>query len=138
MRRLWLIFAQTVTVCVAALFVLKTLRPDWLPSWQLQQLSPSTGSVSNPLFGAGPTSSGDTAAAPQAVASYADAAQVALPSVVHIFTSQEVRSPKHPFLNDPLFRHFSATVSAKVRSGARVLAAGWSSRATAMCSPTTM
>ncbi|MBK6906749.1 MAG: Do family serine endopeptidase [Rhodocyclaceae bacterium] len=106
MRRLWLIFAQTVTVCVAALFVLKTLRPDWLPSWQLQQLSPSTGSVSNPLFGAGPTSSGDTAAAPQAVASYADAAQVALPSVVHIFTSQEVRSPKHPFLNDPLFRHF--------------------------------
>jgi len=30
MRRFWLIFAQTVTVCVAALFVVTTLRPDLL------------------------------------------------------------------------------------------------------------
>jgi len=30
MRRLWLIFAQTVTFCVAVLFVVQTLKPEWL------------------------------------------------------------------------------------------------------------
>ena len=30
MRRLWLLFAQAVTVCIAILFVVTTLRPDWL------------------------------------------------------------------------------------------------------------
>ena len=30
MHRLWLIFAQAVTVSVAALFVVMTLKPDWL------------------------------------------------------------------------------------------------------------
>ena len=32
MRRLWLIFSQATTVCVAALFVVATLKPEWLPS----------------------------------------------------------------------------------------------------------
>ena len=32
MRRLWLIFAQTVTVAVAILFVTSTLKPEWLPA----------------------------------------------------------------------------------------------------------
>ena len=27
-RKLWLVFCQTATVCVAALFVVTTLRPD--------------------------------------------------------------------------------------------------------------
>ena len=106
MRRLWLVFAQTVTVCVAVLFVLKTLRPDWLPNWQFQQTMPSASDTAPPLFGSVPTASGDSTSLSRAASSYADAAQVALPSVVHIFTSQEVRSPKHPFLNDPVFRHF--------------------------------
>ncbi|MET0517491.1 MAG: 2-alkenal reductase, partial [Burkholderiaceae bacterium] len=30
MRRLWLIFAQSTTVALAIVFVLATLRPDWL------------------------------------------------------------------------------------------------------------
>ncbi len=29
MHRLWLLFAQTVTVLVAGFFVLSTLRPEW-------------------------------------------------------------------------------------------------------------
>ncbi|HEX4326246.1 MAG TPA: 2-alkenal reductase, partial [Burkholderiales bacterium] len=29
-RHLWLIFAQTVTVCIALWFVVATLRPGWL------------------------------------------------------------------------------------------------------------
>ena len=32
MRRLWLIFSQTATVCLAVLFVVSTLRPDLLGS----------------------------------------------------------------------------------------------------------
>ncbi|MEI6721183.1 MAG: 2-alkenal reductase, partial [Betaproteobacteria bacterium] len=31
MKRLWLIFAQTATVCLAVLFVVATLKPEWLP-----------------------------------------------------------------------------------------------------------
>ena len=30
MRRLWLIFAQACTICLALLFVVTTLRPEWL------------------------------------------------------------------------------------------------------------
>jgi serine protease DegQ len=34
------------------------------------------------------------------------AAKKAMPSVVNIFTSKEVKLPRHPFMNDPLFRRF--------------------------------
>lgn len=37
---------------------------------------------------------------------YRQAARTALPSVVHVFTSQEVKTPRNPFLDDPFFRHF--------------------------------
>ncbi|HMW19258.1 MAG TPA: trypsin-like peptidase domain-containing protein, partial [Accumulibacter sp.] len=30
----------------------------------------------------------------------------ALPSVVHIFTAQKIKERRHPFLDDPIFRHF--------------------------------
>jgi hypothetical protein len=30
MHRLWMIFAQTVTVTVAVLFVVSTLKPEWI------------------------------------------------------------------------------------------------------------
>ena len=29
-----------------------------------------------------------------------------MPAVVNIFTAKDVKTPQHPFLNDPLFRHF--------------------------------
>ena len=95
MKRLWLIFAQAVTISVAALFVVQTLKPEWL-TWR------HAGNGVPPL----PVAIHQAAPAVDAprVASYADAAQAALPAVVHIFTSQEVR--RHPFLNDPVFRHF--------------------------------
>jgi serine protease DegQ len=92
MHRLWLIFAQAVTVSVAALFAVQTLKPEWLTARHngapavvaIQQAAPAA----------------DT----RQIASFANAAQAALPAVVHIFTSQEVRRP--PFINDPVFRHF--------------------------------
>ena len=59
MRRLWLLFAQSVTVLVAIWFVLITLKPEWLqrprlwgPDVQvlqaptLSQQAASTGSLS--------------------------------------------------------------------------------------------
>jgi Do/DeqQ family serine protease len=95
MRRIWLIFAQTVTVCVAALFVVQTLKPEWLPR-----------SADQPGPGVVALREAPATAAGQPALSYADAAKRAVPSVVHIFTSQEIKAPRHPFLNDPFFRHF--------------------------------
>jgi Do/DeqQ family serine protease len=89
MLRLWLIFAQATTVAVAALFVVSTFRPEWLPA----------RTVSLPVI----QTSNSTAPAAN---SYAEAVQRATPSVVNIFSSKEVRAQRHPLLNDPIFRRF--------------------------------
>ena len=102
MHRLWLIFAQTVTICVAALFVVKTLKPEWLAAWPGNW----PAAFSEPAEVVTIKSAPDAAPAARAASSYADAAKRALPAVVHVFTSQQVKAQRHPFLNDPLFRHF--------------------------------
>lgn len=94
MRRFWLIFAQTVTVSLAVLFVVSTLKPEWLGK---AGSAPSIVALRESAAG------GDAVAASS---SYREAARQALPSVVHIFTSQKVKTPRHPLLDDPLFRHF--------------------------------
>ncbi len=92
MQRLWLIFAQTVTVALAILFVVTTLKPEWLghrPSViALQESAP-------------PSEEGT-----RAPGSYRDAANLALPSVVHIYTTKEIKVQRHPLFDDPIFRHF--------------------------------
>lgn len=109
MHRLWLIFAQTATIVMAALFVVSTLKPELLERAPAPQFAPAAGQT--PL----------AAATPRATdGSYADAAQTALPSVVHIYTSAAVRTPRHPLLNDPLLRRFFGIPdenAARVRSG---------------------
>jgi serine protease DegQ len=94
MRKLWLIFAQTATVAVSVLFVVTTLKPEWLgrsgSGLQVVELRQATSS----------------AGLPARAASYSDAVRKAVPSVVNIFTSKEIKTPRHPFLDDPLFRHF--------------------------------
>ncbi|MDP1611994.1 MAG: Do family serine endopeptidase [Sulfuritalea sp.] len=97
MRRLWLIFAQTITVCVAVLFVVKTLKPEWLAT------SPSNV---NGVAAVATVREAPVGSEAQRHGSYADAAKMAIPAVVHIFTSQEVKGARHPFINDPIFRHF--------------------------------
>ncbi|MBK9955542.1 MAG: Do family serine endopeptidase [Rhodocyclaceae bacterium] len=98
MRRVWLIFAQAVTIAVAALFVVQTLKPEWLDlrartavqapaSIVAIKEAPETGAATRP-------------------ASFADAAGRAVPSVVHVFTAQEIRSSRHPLANDPFWQHF--------------------------------
>src|SRR5687767_5766353 len=91
-RKLWLVFCQTATVCVAALFVVTTLRPD-LISWTPR------GSVVTVREAA---SEADT----KPISSFSDAAQRAMPAVVNIYTAKEVRMQRHPFMDDPVFRHF--------------------------------
>jgi serine protease DegQ len=93
MYRLWLIFAQTATIAVALLFVVSTFRPEWLPA------------KSSPVLPQQNVASG-TVPASRAASSYNDAVQRATPSVVNIFTSKEIRTPRHPLLNDPIFRRF--------------------------------
>ncbi len=92
MRKLWLVFAQTATICLAVLFVVSTLRPDLL-TWNARG---NVVTVKEPQ---------PEAPAPAAT-SFSDAARKAMPSVVNIFTSQEVKRPRHPFMDDPLFRYF--------------------------------
>ncbi|KAB2928211.1 MAG: Do family serine endopeptidase [Dechloromonas sp.] len=92
MHRLWLIFAQTVTIAVAILFVIGTLKPEWLaqrPAIVALQEAPRADDGEPPVAG-----------------SYRDAARAALPSVVHIYTTQKIRQQRHPLLDDPIFRHF--------------------------------
>ena len=95
MRRLWLIFAQTVTVAVAILFVINTLKPEWLPARPVP-LTVHEAPVATPGGGDTLPNSG----------SYRDAARAALPSVVHIYTTQVVKKRRHPLLDDPVLRHF--------------------------------
>ncbi len=92
MRKLWLVFAQTATICLAVLFVVSTLRPDLL-AWNVRS---SVVTVQEP----------QADAAGRAAPSYSDAARKAMPAVVNIFTSQQVKRPRHPFMDDPVFRYF--------------------------------
>jgi serine protease DegQ len=94
MRKLWLIFAQTATVALGVLFVVVTLKPEWLGR-------PAGGAHVIELMQALPAGAAATRSA-----SYSDAVRRATPAVVNIFTSKDIKSPQHPFLNDPLFRHF--------------------------------
>ncbi|MBI4196095.1 MAG: Do family serine endopeptidase [Betaproteobacteria bacterium] len=92
MRRLWLVFAQTATVCLAVLFVVSTLRPDLL-AWNVRG---TVVTIKEPQIEAGA----------RTIASFSDAARRAMPAVVNIFTTKEVKVPRHPFMDDPVFRFF--------------------------------
>ena len=48
MRKLWLIFAQSVTVAVAVVFVISTLKPDWLPQRSADPAISGTGEPGKP------------------------------------------------------------------------------------------
>jgi serine protease DegQ len=91
MRKLWLIFAQTVTISLGVLFVAQTFYPNLLPKQDktvvVQEAEPTR---------AGPI-----------VGSYSQAAKKAMPAVVNIFTSKKAAAnPHQQFMDDPLFRHF--------------------------------
>src|SRR6201996_9721531 len=99
LRRFWLFFAQAVTVLLALMCTIATLKPQWLqrrgqfgnqhaePIVALQEVAPSLGS--RPLQ-----------------SSYAEGAQKAMPSVVNVFSSKDGNLPPDPRAKDPLFLYF--------------------------------
>jgi serine protease DegQ len=99
MRKLWLIFAQAVTVALALLLVVSTLRPDLL---RLGGRGAGVVAITESPRAQTPTAT----AAPLGALSYSPAVRRAMPSVVNIFTSKETKLRRHPFMDDPLFRRF--------------------------------
>jgi Do/DeqQ family serine protease len=94
MKRLWLVFAQTVTVLLAAYFVVATLKPEWLnrkPT--LAMVVPVLESSSAPPAGTGGATVG-----------FSGAAKIASPAVVSINTSKAANNT--PQSEDPWFRFF--------------------------------
>jgi len=105
MHKLWLIFAQTATICLAALFVISTLRPELLP-WKMHS-SAVTDAVTNTVTLKEAASHKEASISSSSnFNSFSNVAKKVMPSVVSVFTTQEVKVPSHPLLNDPMFRRF--------------------------------
>jgi serine protease DegQ len=90
MKKLWLIFAQTVTISLGIMFVLQLFRPDLLGN--------SAKLIT--VHQAGPVLQ------QRGVSSYSQAAHKAMPAVVNIFTSKAIPDSSSSFTDDPLFRQF--------------------------------
>jgi serine protease DegQ len=95
LSRLWLLFAQAITIGLALLFIIATLKPHWLAD------APSLAPARQVTI--------QQAAAPEpargvAMKSYAEAARRAMPAVVSVYTTKEVR--RAPAQEDPLFDRF--------------------------------
>src|SRR5882762_2430711 len=96
LRKFWLLFAQACTLCLAALFVVATLRPDLLPRMSgkasnvvlMQQTAPAAFPVSSAR-----------------ALTFADAAKKATPAVVNIYSSKVVRS-RNPVLDDSILKRY--------------------------------
>lgn len=93
LKRLWLFFAQVVTVLLAAWFVVATLKPEWL-----SQRPNTTRLVS--VFESAQT---ERTALVEAT-SLSNAAKAASPAVVSISTSKQ--APESPHADEPWFRFF--------------------------------
>ena len=99
MKRLWLLFAQTITVVLAIYMVLQAMRPEWLhrSTPRLEGVTPSSAVpvLQAPASGAGGAAMG----------SYRNAAGKAMPAVVNILTTKALPQ-NHPLMRDPFFRRF--------------------------------
>ncbi len=94
MRKFWLLFSQTVTILVAAFFVVATLKPQWV---ERRPFSGSVGSVAVLEAPAVQRSAGP-------VGSFSSAAKIASAAVVSINTSKA--AAKNPHAGDPWFKFF--------------------------------
>ena len=93
MRKLWLLFAQAVTLTLAVLFVVSLVKPDWL-AWRSQVVEVRE-SLPAPVL----------APATASRLSFSDAARRAIPAVVNISATREVKR-RNPLLEDPAFQRF--------------------------------
>ena len=99
LQKYWLLFAQAVTVMLAALFIVATLKPEWLSESRVGSLV-DTVSLKESNYD-GQLSPG----------SYHEAVKRSMPAVVNIFTSKASAKPKtrkggSPNSADPLFKFF--------------------------------
>ena len=99
LNKYWLLFAQAVTVMLAALFIVATLKPEWLSESRVGSLV-DTVSLKESNYD-GQLSPG----------SYHEAVKRSMPAVVNIFTSKASAKPKtrkgaNPNSADPLFKFF--------------------------------
>ncbi|MBC7701366.1 trypsin-like peptidase domain-containing protein [Aquabacterium sp.] len=111
MRKLWMIFSQAVTVFVAALFVVTTLKPQWIQSMPWRSNQPATV-IAAPLANK-PT--GGLSGTP--MLSFSDAAKRAAPAVVSVLTSSKEASRRGTKQNDPWFRYFFGEQGNQPQSG---------------------
>ena len=96
-NRLWLLFAQTVTILLAAWFIVATLKPQWVSSPNQNLLERVT--LKEGLYDSSSLSPG----------SYHEAVKKSMPAVVNIFTNKNISKPKTKKRNsssDPLFKFF--------------------------------
>ena len=90
LRRIWLVFAQATTVGMALLFVVSTLKPQWIPHDASASRPAEAPARPSPV--AGTTIRQVAADEPvnrvNALGSYADAAMRAMPAVVNVYTAK--------------------------------------------------
>ena len=99
-NRLWLLFAQTVTILFAVWFIAATLKPNWISDQGVSSIVDSV-TLKEGTYESNSLSPG----------SYHDAVKKSMPAVVNIFTSKVSTKPKtrkgskqNPA--DPLFKFF--------------------------------
>jgi serine protease DegQ len=103
MKRFWLLFSQSVTVLLAAYFVVGTLKPEWVGKRGSMGgtvaviEAPATGNVGAPA------------------GSFASAAKKAAPAVVSINTSKAAQ--RNPHAADPWFKFFYGDQGQEAQSG---------------------
>ena len=96
MRKTWLIFSQAVTVALAIVFVIATLKPDWLQN--------RPGSTVPGLLPMVETPAANGPAGTVATTGYSAAAKRATPAVVSITTRKA--PARNPHEGDPWFDFF--------------------------------
>ncbi|MFZ2649873.1 MAG: trypsin-like peptidase domain-containing protein [Burkholderiaceae bacterium] len=113
MRRTWLIFSQAVTVAVAVLFVVATLKPEWLNRQAAAPAAPAAANTES-------TTAQQPAplSAPTAASSYSGAARRATPAVVSITASKAPARSANA--NDPWFQFFFGERSRQIPQDTQV------------------
>jgi serine protease DegQ len=111
MRRTWLIFSQAVTVAVAVLFVVATLKPEWL---KRHDAGPAAAPAASGAVELQPV----VQSAPAAPSSYSSAARRATPAVVSITASKAPARSANP--NDPWFQFFFGERSRQMPQDAQI------------------
>jgi serine protease DegQ len=102
MQRVWSIFSQTLAVCLAIIFILATLRPAWISTFlfnsSLRTQPTATVKIQD--------SSDKGNLTTTIITSYADAVNLASPSVVNIYTTKKIVSSFKKLPDVPALRPF--------------------------------